>query len=309
MLSLIYSVAGRPWAIQAEIALHIRGLVAQHGLAGLRHLVELKQDERIHASGERHLPITFEASLSNPRQRPSTIAVIPVIGTLTQRVEQIGSASTRSTSAVAAEVLAAAAEPKVDAIVLEVDSPGGEVFGVPEAWTAIRTAAGIKPVVASVNSAAGSAAYYLASAATEMLVTPSGMVGSIGVYALHVDMSKSIEAAGEKWTFISAGKYKVEGNPAEPLGDEARGAFQAEIDRYYAMFVRDVARGRGVGVDTVRNGFGEGRMVGAKAAVEERMADQVGTFDEAIRRAAHLGRERRRETASARAAGSMLGWS
>ena len=207
----------------------------------------------------------------------------------------IDSAFTRGTQDIAAEVQKAAAEPKVDGIVLEIASPGGEVFGVAEAWASIREAARAKPVVASVNSEAASAAYYLASAASEIVVTPSGMVGSVGVYSLHIDASKALEDMGEAWDFVVAkdSPFKVEGAPTGPLSAEAREAVQGHVDRYMAMFVRDVARGRSVPVAQVREGFGKGRMVGPEDAVAARMADRVGTFDDAIRRASAMARERR----------------
>jgi ClpP class serine protease len=87
---------------------------------------------------------------------------------------------------------------------------------------------------------------------------------------------------GVKTTLISAGKYKTEGNPYEPLSDEARAAMQAMVDDYYGMFTRAVAKGRGVSVDAVRNGFGEGRMVSASQAVKNGMADRVATLDQVL---------------------------
>ena len=306
MSTLIHQIAGRPWAIRGEIAANIRALIAKRSdvtretmsFGTLREFARTKgavhafdEDER----EDRRMARGGRGAVAG------SVAVIPVIGTVTQRGDVIDSVSTRSTDDIAAEVAAAAAEPKVDAIVLEIDSPGGEVFGVPEAWQAIRETRKLKPVVAAVNSVAASAGYYLASATDEIVVTPSGEVGSIGVYMLHIDASKYLEEMGEKWSFISAGKYKVEGNPTEPLGDEARGAYQAVVDRYYDMFVRDVARGRKRSDKTVRNGFGQGRMVGAAEAVEQGMADQVGTLDQAIRRASQLGRERREAGAGMRA--------
>lgn len=291
MLTLVHHLSGRPWAVRPEVAEYLRGVLTREGIAGLRNLAALRSalmfddDERPSAARAQ------DARTYNG----ATVAVVPVIGAVTQRggFDFDACQGFRSTDAIAAEVRAAAADSKVDAIVLEVDSPGGEVFGVPEAWTAIKESAKAKPVVAAVNSVSASAAYYMSSAATEIWVSPSGQVGSIGVYALHVDLSKALEAVGEHWTFVSAGKYKLEGNPVEPLGEEARGAIQAQVDSYYADFIRDVARGRGVGVEEVRSGFGEGRMVRAKAAVSERMADHVGTIDQAIRRAALLGRQHR----------------
>ena len=109
------------------------------------------------------------------------------------------------------------------------------------------------------------------------------MVGSIGVYTLHQDVSKAIDAAGLKFTFISAGKYKVEGNSFQPLTDEAAKASQANVDSYYGNFTSDVARGRGVPVDQVRNGFGQGRVVKDYDAMRAKMADRIGTLDATIK--------------------------
>jgi ClpP class serine protease len=95
-----------------------------------------------------------------------------------------------------------------------------------------------------------------------------------------------LEQDGVKVTLISAGKFKTEGNPFEPLSDEAREAFQADIDAFYAMFTNDVAKGRGASADDVRSGFGEGRMVMARDAVKAGMADRVATFDETVARLA-----------------------
>lgn len=293
MLAIVQHLSGRPWAIQGELAAHVRGLVAKDGIGGLRHLAELRRDA--HATDG-------QAAVADARSaRSGMVGVVPVVGLLTQRGDIVNSAMTRSTTAVADQVDAMAADPGIAAIVLEIASPGGEVHGVPEAFSRLRAAAKRKPLVAAVNSYAGSAAYWLASAADEIWVTPSGSVGSIGVYTLHVDYSSALADAGEVWSFISAGKYKVEGNGAEPLGEEARASFQANVDSYYRMFVRDVAKGRGVPVDAVRDGFGEGRMVLAEAAVAASMATGVATLGEAIARAAQLARERANRTASARA--------
>ncbi|MCC7371633.1 MAG: S49 family peptidase, partial [Chloroflexi bacterium] len=131
-----------------------------------------------------------------------------------------------------------------------------------------------------------SAAYWIASSADEIVVTPSGEVGSIGVFTAHEDISAALEAEGVTVTLISAGKYKTEGNPFEPLSEEARGAIQARVDDYYSMFVRAVARGRGVKPADVRGGFGQGRVVGADEAVRLGMADRVGTMAQTVERLA-----------------------
>jgi signal peptide peptidase SppA len=155
---------------------------------------------------------------------------------------------------------------------------------VDELSTEIFNARAQKKVVAVSNTLAASAAYYIASAAEEFIVTPSGEAGSIGVYAMHLDFSKQNDMTGVGVEYVSAGKYKVEGNPDQPLSDEARAAMQSRVNDYYNMFVKAVARNRNVKVDDVRNGFGEGRVVGAREAVKLGMADRIATLDQTLAR-------------------------
>lgn len=300
MLEVIHPLAGRPWAIRADIAAQVHGVIARDGFAGLRHFAGLKA--AVHAYDEERREMLAARGVRGGGG--GGVALIQIIGTMTQRGDVIGSAETRSTAAAAQEVLAAAEDPKVDAGIIEVDSPGGEVYGVPELWQAIRRASAVKPFVTVANSVAASAALYAASAGTEFWITPSGEAGSLGVYALHVDVSKALYDMGEKPEFIVAddSPFKVEGNPYEPLTEDARAQLKKSVNRYMGMFVRDVARGRGVSVDYVRQSFGQGRMMGPQEAVAVRMADKVGTLEQAIARAAQLGAERRQERAGTRAA-------
>jgi signal peptide peptidase SppA len=180
----------------------------------------------------------------------------------------------------------AMADPDVGAVVIEVDSPGGVVDGIPEAAAELRDLRSKtgKPVVASVNTLAASAAYWIASQADEISVTPSGAAGSIGVYATHRDLSGAMELMGVKATLISAGKYKVDGNPFEPLSDSAREAIQADVDDFYSMFVADVAKGRSAKVADVRAGYGEGRVLNAKRALDANLVDRIETTGETVAR-------------------------
>lgn len=227
------------------------------------------------------------------RARGGSVAIIPVQGVITPRPSLLGLlfGVDGSLTGIRRALAEAVADDSVGAIVLDVDSPGGLVDGVPETAAEIRQARGRKSIVAAANTQAGSAAYWLASQATEVTVTPSGEIGSIGVFAAHQDLSGRLEQLGVDITLISAGRYKVEGNPYEPLTDEAREAIQAEVDEFYGMFTGDVAKGRGVKSADVRSGFGEGRMVMARPAVDEGMADRVATIDEAITRASRLARD------------------
>lgn len=171
---------------------------------------------------------------------------------------------------------------EVGLIVLNIDSPGGLVDLVPETAAEVREARGAKPIVAVANTMAASAAYYLASQADEVVVTPSGMVGSIGVVIRHDDLSGRMEQLGVKTTLIHAGQYKVEGNPFEPLSKEAKQALQGDVDELYGMFVADVAAGRNVDEKSVREGFGQGRVVLAQEAVSMGLADKVASLEETI---------------------------
>jgi capsid assembly protease len=213
------------------------------------------------------------------------VAVLPLMGTIFPRAnvftDWFGAAAL---TRFGAQFRQALADPNVSAIVLDVDSPGGSVAGVDEMATEIYRSRGAKPVVAVANHMAASAAYWIATAADELVVAPSAEVGSIGVFAAHEDFSQAMDTAGIKTTLISAGKYKVEGNPYEPLSPEARAAIQARVDDYYSLFARAVARQRGANVDDVRDGYGEGRVVGAREAVKLGMADKIGTLDETISR-------------------------
>ena len=217
-----------------------------------------------------------------PAQR-GAIAVVPVYGTIVQRANQLdlceGGTSTQDLSAA---LRAAAEDPSVGQILLDIDSPGGSVFGVAELAAEIRSIRAQKPVVAIANSLAASAGYWIGAAAGEFYCTPGGEVGSIGVWSAHEDWSKAMEAAGVNITLFSAGKFKTEGNPYGPMSDDGKAFAQQRVEDYYAAFTRDVAKGRGVGIDQVRNGMGQGRCLGADQALAEQMVDGVMTFDEVV---------------------------
>ena len=165
------------------------------------------------------------------------------------------------------------------------DSPGGSVDGLPEMAAELRAArGGTKPIVAVANTLAASAAYWLASSVDELVVTPSGQVGSIGVLAVHEEFSRQNDAQGVTVTLFSSDPRKVEGNEWEPLTEEARATIQSQIDAFYAMFTKDVARGRNVTAGKVAADFGGGRVLLASEALKAGMVDRVDTLDATVRR-------------------------
>lgn len=211
------------------------------------------------------------------------VAVIPVYGVINQRMTLMaeicgGTSCDRLTS----QLRAAVADPSVTAVVLDIDSPGGTVTGVPELCTEILKLREQKQIIAVSNGMAASAAYWIAAACSKVVVTPSGEVGSIGVYMTHQDISGALDKAGVKIQFIQAAKYKTDGNPYEALSDSARADMQEGVDAYYEMFVNGVAAGRGVSAETVKADFGQGRMLMAKDAVAIGMADSIATLDEVV---------------------------
>lgn len=241
-----------------------------------------------HAAGE---PMAADVQAAIQAARRPALAtgagarVIQVVGMLFPRANLMTETSgATSLETFTRTIRGLAADPAVSAIILDIDSPGGSVFGVEEAAQAIVAARSRKTVTAIANPCAASAAYWLASQASELIVVPGGQVGSIGVVAVHDDLSKAAEHAGVARSFIHAGKYKVEGHEYGPLEAQARAAIQTEVDAYYDAFVRAVAAGRKVTPHAVRAGFGEGRMVRSGPAVAAGMADRVGTLDATVAR-------------------------
>lgn len=235
----------------------------------------------IAAGGEVHLA----AASARPVRSQGGTAVLSLVGPIQQREDMwsmYGYAV--ATEAFKRALDAAVSDDTVKSIVIDVDSPGGDVSGVEELAAAILAAREVKPITAVSNAWMASAAYYLGSQATEIVVTPTGLVGSIGVILLHGDFSRAYEESGVTVSIIRQPARKAEANPYEPLSADARDYLQAQVDTYYGMFVDAVARGRGVPASKVRSDFGGGRMVMAREAVKLGMADRVDTLDTVLGR-------------------------
>lgn len=228
--------------------------------------------------------VEFEAQQAPVYQIHGSVAVLPIFGTVIPRADAFsdisGGTSLERTSARFRQALE---DPSVGSILLDIDSPGGSVYGVQEFAQEIYAARGRKKVVAIADALAASAAYWIGSAAEQFVVTPSGEVGSIGVVAMHVDYSEHLKTEGVKVTYVHAGEHKVEGNQAEPLGDEARAFIQQRVDEYYEAFVGAVARNRGVTKAKVLKEFGQGRVYGADQAKAAGMVDRIAPLAEVIR--------------------------
>jgi signal peptide peptidase SppA len=273
---LIRAVLARPWAIDEESV----------AWAAICDVLALRAAGGALTDGE--IQARIEAAAVGPRAgggRDGAVAVVPLYGVISPRMNLMSAMSGGTTAeGFVRSFRAALADPDVTGILIDVDSPGGNVQGITEAAAVVREARGRKPIVAIANHDAYSAAYWIASQADEVVVSPSGGVGSIGIIGGHQDISEAQAKAGVKTTLISAGKYKTEGNPYEPLGDEARAEMQRRADAFMAIFAGDVAKGRGTTVAKVRNDFGQGRTVSAKDALAAGMVDRIDTFENTVRR-------------------------
>ena len=183
---------------------------------------------------------------SQPYAVVDGIAVIEIAGTLVHRGAWIGQSSgLTSYEGIAAQIDAASANPAVHGIALDIDSFGGEVAGAFDLADRIRAARAQKPVHAFVAEHALSAGYVLASQADRIILPRTGAVGSIGVVALHTDMSGAMDQKGIAVTLIYAGIHKIDANPYQPLPEAVHDQMQRELEVVRFLFAETVAAGRG----------------------------------------------------------------
>jgi len=260
------------WAIEAWKLEELRGVLEFYSNADPRDMAAL----------EAKLPKTIERETASKRGK---VGLLPIRGTIANRFNMMSSVSGGSSAEVLSRDFSAMMrDDDIKAVVLDVDSPGGTVAGTDELSAQIAGARGVKPIVAHVNGRAASAAYWIATAADEVVMSPSAMAGSIGILTAHDDLSKAMESRGVKTTLIHAGKYKVEGNPFGPLSDEAREHIQASVDKAHGHFINRVASNRHVSKKTVAEDFGQGRMFDADTSVSLGMADQIATLEQTLNR-------------------------
>lgn len=278
------SFYGAPWFLTPEKMTEIHAFLAPRILAGSG--IEIS-DEQV----EKWQTAQAEAQARARRASGGATAVIPMYGVIMPRADAFDEMSgATSIQSMQKAFRSALADPQVTSILFDVDSPGGSVAGVDEFASEIFAARGKKKMAAISNTQMASAAYYLASAADEVIASPSADTGSIGVVSLHLDFSKAAEMEGVKPTFLTYGQYKAEGNQFEPLSGPAREFWQQRVDQYGEMFVKAAARNRGTSQKDVRENYGQGRSFGSAEAKQRGMVDRIESFDETI---ARLGAARR----------------
>lgn len=208
------------------------------------------------------------------------VAIIPIHGSLINRFGQCYGYVT-GYNFIRRQRDAAMADPDVTAIVYDVNSGGGEAAGCFELADESFALRGTKPTISVVDSACYSAAYALASTSDQVVVTPTGGAGSVGVYTMHVDMSKMLENWGLDITLIHAGEHKVDGHPYAELPEDVRADMQKSVDATYNKFVESVARNRNLSVEAVKDT--QARCYSADDALALGLIDSVASPIEAIR--------------------------
>ncbi|PBC09187.1 S49 family peptidase [Mesorhizobium sp. WSM3859] len=211
------------------------------------------------------------------------VGIITVTGSLVNRGAWVGASSgLTSYEGIGFQLKSAAADPAVRSVILDMHSPGGEAVGAFETAALVRDLAAKKRTVAVVNGMAASAMYAIASGATEIVTTETGLSGSIGVVLLHADFSRQLDREGITPTLIHAGAHKVDGNPFEPLSDAVREDLQAEVDAFYESFLATVAKGRGNRLTAAAARKTEARTFIGQVAVDAGIADRVGSFESVL---------------------------
>lgn len=225
-----------------------------------------------------------------PYEVEDGVAVIRVYGVLDKRMNMFSEMSGgTSYELLQTQIRQAMVDPRVHALLLDIDSPGGSVDGVQTVAGEIYAARNQKPIVAFANGQMASAAYWIGSAAHQIVAPPTAMVGSIGTRMVHRDLSGQDEQRGIKRTVIYSGKYKNVGSDAGPLSPADREELQAISDTYYDLFVEGVAQNRGRDSETVHDKMGDGKTFIGKKALKAGLIDQIGTFAEALALAREKG--------------------
>lgn len=277
-MKLIDVVTG-PWAIQPDKLVEIQAIYATH----------LRGDKIDIDAVEKRLgrPLNNEPK---GYQILDGVAVIPVAGVLSKKANLFTQVSgMSSTEIIGRDIRQAAADESVSGIVLSIDSPGGTVDGTQTLADIVAEARTEKPVVSIVDGAMCSAAYWIGSAAQEVLISSTtDQVGSIGVVFSHKDISGAEAMQGVKTTEISAGKYKRVASQYAPLSEAGRASMQETADYLYSLFVGAVAKARGVSEETVLNDMADGRVFIGQQAIDAGLVDGVSTLDGAIARVKQL---------------------
>jgi len=219
-----------------------------------------------------------EKKRSNGFQSLSNFAIITIHGVIGRKVGDMEKSSgVLDINDVEHALKAALIDDSVEGIMLDIDSPGGAVTGVPELATFIQGVSEHKPIVAFTDGQMNSAAFWLASGADAIIATKSSEIGSIGVFLAILDRSKEFDMKGLKPELIKSGEFKGMGLPGLPLSDSHRAVLQAGVDKVFAWFSAAVNEKRSIPAEAM-----DGRSFFAEDAIKFDLIDKVGNIEDAF---------------------------
>jgi len=264
----LIDVLTSPWAIMPEKLREIQAVYSSHF-----------RGEKIDIEA---IEARLGRPLANEQQdyeiRDNGVAVLPISGVISNKANMF----TRVSGGASAQLLqqqveSMRADPMVRAVVIDMDSPGGNVLGIPALAASIKSLAAEKPTVTCCTGTMASAGYWLGSAANAVYISGlTDYVGSIGVVATHAYDPRT---AAKQTTEITAGKYKRMGSESAPLSAEGKAYIQSQVDEIYRVFVETVAQNRKVSADQVLQHMADGRIFIGQQAIDAGLVDGVATVD------------------------------
>lgn len=224
---------------------------------------------------------------------PGNIAVVPIHGVIGKGVRDLEKSSgVTDVGDIAKDIRKAVEAENVAGILLDIDSPGGTVTGVPELASRIAAAATLKPVVAFTDGEMNSAAYWLGSQANAVYSAPSATTGGIGVYQAFLDEAGAYQMSGRRYDVFKSGRFKAMGIPGTSLTDDQRAMLQANIDKVFGWFKTAVTAQRNIPATAM-----QGQTFRADEAMANDIIDRVGTQEDAISEIMDMAEERKRSHA------------
>ena len=178
----------------------------------------------------------------------------------------------------------------VRAVVLEVDSPGGEVTASDMIYNAVVTTRARKPVVVYMESLAASGGYYVSCGGKYLMANDTSITGSIGVIIQTLNYEQLFNKIGLASVVFKSGKFKDMLNGARPITPEERDYIQSFVMKTYEKFLGIVAKERNLPADALRNGIADGRILSGRDALDNKLIDGLGQIEDAFAKAKELGR-------------------
>jgi|CXWL01.1.fsa_nt_gi signal peptide peptidase SppA len=278
-----------PWAIQTEwLTSAVEAVKAGLWQAPTQRQIAIGENSLMSSITCEQTGITVAAQEVGPAKVSGTglmyattadgIAVVFLDGPIMKAASKFGGASSIATRQA---IRAAVEDPKVNSILLHIDSPGGTAAGTQELYNDIRAADGKKPVYAHIDDLGASAAYWIAAGARRVTANPMAMIGSIGTFAVLKDTSKKMEMEGIKVHVISSGGLKGAGAGGSELTPEAIEEIQQLVNAQNEFFLEAVAMGRKMPMKGVR-AVADGRMMMAADAKKAGLIDAVQSLDDVV---------------------------